>query len=77
MRLVAVQSYARSPLGQAKLSEIIQALNDSDPINRVFAVYAVERVTGQQLDAGEIDITAPPHERQRQVAILLKRLLAD
>lgn len=77
MRLVAVQSYARSPLGQGKLPEMIEALNDSDPINRVFAVYAVERVTGKPLDLSDIDITAPFHERQRQVEALRRRLVAN
>ncbi len=71
MRLVAAQSYARSPLGKAKLPDLIRALNDPEPVNRVFAARAVEQVRGSRLGPDEYDVTAPPAVRLRQINRLL------
>lgn len=74
MRLVAAQAFARSVLGRSKLFEIANALNDPEPINRVFAGYAVERITGKPVDANTVDITAPPAERKQQIDAFLRQL---
>jgi hypothetical protein len=74
LRLVAGQSYARTPLGRVKLRELLRALGDPEPINRVFALKAVERVRGRKLDAGAYELTAPPAERARQIARLLEAI---
>ncbi len=71
MRLVAAQSYARSPLGRAKLPDLLRALNDPEPVNRVFAARAVGQVRGRPLDPPEFDVTAPPAERLRRIDRLL------
>jgi predicted CXXCH cytochrome family protein len=73
LRLVAGQSYARSRAGEAKLPDLLRALNDPEPINRVFALKAVERARNRKLDARAYQLTAPAAERARQI----DRLLAD
>jgi predicted CXXCH cytochrome family protein len=74
LRLVAGQAYARLPSGKARLPELLRALNDPEPINRVFAQKAVERVRGRKLDAASYELTAPPAERARQIDQLLSAL---
>jgi hypothetical protein len=72
MRLVATQSFARSPLGPSMLPDLVRSLNDVEPINRVFAARAVERVRGRKLDRAAYEVTAPPAVRERQIQRLLK-----
>jgi hypothetical protein len=74
MRLVAAQSYARSPLGKNKLVELFRALNDPEPLNRLFATFAVEQVLGRKLSSDQINITAPPARRLRQIEALRQAL---
>ena len=74
VRLIAGQSYARTTAGMQKLPELLQALNDPEPINRVFALKAVERVSGRKLDARRYQLTAPPAERARQIEDLLTEM---
>jgi predicted CXXCH cytochrome family protein len=74
LRLVAGQAYARSPSGKAKLPDLLRALNDAEPINRVFALKAVERACSRKLDAGAYELTAPPAERARQIGQLLEEI---
>jgi hypothetical protein len=73
LRLLASQSYARSPLGKARLPELIRSLNDPEPINRVFHARAVESVWGRKLSRAEYELTAPPAVRAAQI----ERLLAE
>lgn len=73
LRLLAAQSYAGSPLGKTVLPDLLRALDDPEPINRVFAEMAVGRVRGRKLGPGEYDVTAPPAERVRKI----ERLLAE
>lgn len=47
LRVFATQSFARPPLGKERLPDLLRSLNDPEPINRVFALKAVQRVTGQ------------------------------
>jgi hypothetical protein len=72
LRLLAGQSYSRSPRAREKLPDLIRALNDVEPINRVFALKAVERACGRRLGAGDYELTAPPAERARQIGRLLE-----
>jgi hypothetical protein len=74
MRLVAAQAYARSRLGRANLPELYRALNDPEPINRLFAMFAIERATGQMPRLEEIDITAGPVERGEQIERAIEKL---
>jgi hypothetical protein len=71
LRLAATQAYARSPLGRGRLPEVLRALNDPVPVNRVFAGLAAERLLGRRLGPDEWEVTAPPAVRARQVEALL------
>lgn len=75
MRLLATQSFARSPLGPKHLPALIQALNDPERINRVFAEFAVARLLNRPLDEPlPVDVTAPPAQRQQQIDALLEQI---
>jgi hypothetical protein len=76
LRLLASQSYARSPLGRGGLPELIRSLNDPEPINRVFHARAVEAVWGRKLSHSEYELTAPPAVRARQIEKLLAECAA-
>jgi predicted CXXCH cytochrome family protein len=71
LRIVGTQSYARLPAGRAKMADLVRALNDPEPISRVFALKAVERIRGRKLDAADYELTAPPAERARRIDQLL------
>ncbi len=73
LRVLATQSYARSPLGKEKVTALLDALNDWEPINRVFAQRAVEKVLGQKLSRREYEMTAPPNVRGEQIEALKER----
>jgi hypothetical protein len=74
VRWIAGQAYFRSPSGKAALPDLIRALNDPEPVNRVFAARAVEAVWGRKLAGAEFDVTAPPATRARQIEKLLQCL---
>jgi len=74
LRLVAGQAYARSSAGKSNLPELLNALDDSEPINRVFAQKAVERLRGRKLQPDEYRLTAAPQERRLQIDQLLQRV---
>jgi hypothetical protein len=74
MRRVASLSYARTPLGRARLADLVGALNDPEPINRLFHARAVEAVWGRKLSRDEYEVTAAPAERARQFEQLLQKL---
>jgi hypothetical protein len=74
VRLIAGQSYARAAAGKQKLPELLRSLNDPEPINRVFALKAVERVAQRKLDVQRYQLTAPPAERARQIEELLTEM---
>jgi hypothetical protein len=73
LRLLASQSYVRSPLGKAKLHDLVHALNDPEPINRVFHLRAVEALWSRKLSRSEYEMTAPPAVRAAQI----EKILAD
>lgn len=73
MRLVATQSYARSPLGKAALPDLIRALDDPISVNRVFDTFAIARLRGKELTREEYDVTLPSAERRARIEALLER----
>ena len=78
MRLLASQLYARPEyLGdrQTKLGDLIQALNDPQQVNRVFAAFSVKRLLGWAMDKRlPVKITDSPGDRKRQIELLLEQL---
>lgn len=74
MRLVATQAWSRSPLGKEGLPRILAALDDPVAVNRVFAMFAVERVTGTRLSIEDYDVIQPPAVRRKSIDRLLDRL---
>jgi hypothetical protein len=68
VRQVAVDAYSRAP--HAALGDVVGALEDPSPPNRMFAVLAVERVLGRRIGENEYTPWAPPAERHRQAAAL-------
>ena len=70
VRLVAMQAYARSPLGRPMLPQIMRGLDDPLAYMRVWTLFAVEDVLGRKLRDAEYDPRAPAQERRRQLARL-------
>jgi hypothetical protein len=77
MRLVASQAWSRSPLGKDALPRLVLSLDDAVAVNRVFAMFAVERVTGTPLSMEDYDVISPPAVREKSIARLLERLSAS
>jgi hypothetical protein len=69
-RIVATDAYARSPLWKAHLADVLGSLNDANPTNRCFALFAAERIAGRRLAVSEIDILAGPAQRSKQIGRL-------
>jgi hypothetical protein len=77
LRLVTGLSYARSPLGKGAMPALLAALNDSEPINRVYAGRAVEQVWGRKLSRADYELLAPPARRLEQIDRLLEKWRAE
>ena len=77
VRLVAADAYARSPLGLAALPELLRSLSDEIAVNRMFGLFAVERILGRRLGEDEYAPTAPPAVRTKQVKALARRIPAS
>lgn len=73
-RLVAADAYSRSTLGKRNLPRLVRALVDPIAVNRMFALFALERVLGRRLSAEEYEPTASPGLRADQVRALLTSL---
>jgi hypothetical protein len=69
-RQVAADAYARSPLGQQALPQILPILNDDNPSTRMFGLFAIERILGRQIDSHEYSPWSPPAMRTKQVQAL-------
>jgi hypothetical protein len=69
-RIVAINAYARSPLWKAHVPDVLRALNDENPVNRSFALFAVDRILGRPLAVSEMDILEGPVQRRKQVELL-------
>jgi hypothetical protein len=74
VRLVAADAYARSPLGPAAFPEVLESLSDPVAVNRMFGLFAVERILGRRLSDKEYSPMASPSVRAKQVKTLTKRL---
>jgi hypothetical protein len=73
-RLVATSAWSRSPLGQGAIRTLVASLRDPYAVNRMFALFAVERVLGRQIEPEEFDPTATPETREEQLQGLLRTL---
>jgi len=74
VRLVATQAYADSPLGEQALATLLRNLNDPYAVNRVFDLYAIEKIIGRGLSDDEYDLLGSPGKQRSQIAALLARL---
>jgi hypothetical protein len=73
-RLVVTAAYARAGDDKAHRTKLLGVLNDENPVNRMFALFAVEKWLGRKLDAEEYEPTAPPTVRKAQVSKLASTL---
>jgi hypothetical protein len=73
MRRLAAETSAASAWAKSKLPDLIGALNDPEPINRVIISRAVEKAWGRKLRPEDYTITAPPSRRGEQIEHLLDR----
>lgn len=75
LRCMAGQAYAASPRGKSKLPELVRALNDPEPLNRVFARFAVQDVLNRdRSEAFEVDIRETPENRRRAIQSMIQSL---
>ncbi len=77
MRLIAADAYSRSPEPARALPLLLRALDDRVAVNRMFALFAVERALGRRLDEEEYAPLADPAERARQTAVLRTKVATD
>ena len=73
-RLVATDATARAAAGLRSLARVLDALNDPNPVNRMFGMFSVERIIGRRLSPEEYDPTSLPPKRAEQVAHLRRAL---
>ncbi|MGE0711504.1 MAG: hypothetical protein AB7N76_24595 [Planctomycetota bacterium] len=71
VRLVASDAWSRSPRAAQESPRLIRALEDPQAVNRMFALFALERALGRPLSVADYDPIAPPARRREQVARLL------
>lgn len=50
MRLIVSDAYARHPNGRNAVPELLAMLKDSYAVNRMFGLFAIERILGETLD---------------------------
>lgn len=72
IRLIAAAAYARSPLAQSALPEVLPLLEDPLAYVRAWAAFAVEDIVGHPID---YDPRAPADVRRRGVARLRATLV--
>ena len=73
VQLVTAGAYARSPLGQKKLPDLLKLLNEPNANMRLQYLESVERVLGRKLRDSEYDLMGSPSEREKQVRQLITR----
>ena len=76
-RLIASDAYARSPLGPQALPRLIDRLDDENAVNRVFALFAIERLLGRELRREEYEPQLRPAKRRARVTALRTSLPAE
>jgi len=69
VRLVAADAWSRAAPSRA-LPRLLPALDDPVAVNRMFALFAVERALGRRLTREEYDPLLPPAGRHRQLDAL-------
>jgi len=73
VRLVGADAISRSPEGNAAMFELLGALEDEYAVNRMFGLFAVERVIGRQLTNEEYSPLESLTVRAAQVETLQKK----
>jgi len=73
MRYLTTQWLANSQWASEMFATVAGSLNDSEPVNRVFAIFAISKILDRKPseDFG-VDITAGPEQRQRQIRALIE-----
>ena len=74
VRLVGADAISRAPEGNATILELLGALTDEYAVNRLFGLFAVERVVGRQLTKEEYSPLESLTVREAQVETLKKKL---
>ncbi len=78
LRLVAIQNIANSKFAKRYFSGVVNGLNDPEPINRVFAGFAVQKILGKaDTDPLPVNILLPPKQREQQIREYLKKYAAQ
>lgn len=70
VRLVTSDAIARSPRAREQAAELLPLLMDPYPQNRMFGMFALERVLGRRIEDEAYDPLAAPDDRQRQIDAL-------
>lgn len=73
VRLVAAAAYADSPLGRAELPRLLGILKDPYAVNRMFGLFAIEKILGRRLTDEEYSPLAVARVRDAQVDALARR----
>lgn len=73
-RQAATAAYARSPQGRSSLPRLMKQLNDVAPVNRMFALFGIQKLLGCQLSPTQYDPTWPPAERRKQIDELVSSI---
>lgn len=69
-RQAATAAYVRSPLGRQSLTLLMEQLNDPAPVNRMFALFGIQKLLGCTLPPSQFDPTGSPLERRKQIDAL-------
>ncbi len=77
VRLIAADAYSRSPEAARALPLLLGALDDRVAVNRMFALFALERALGRKLAEEEYAPLATLAERARQTASLRTKLALE
>lgn len=73
-RQAATAAYVRSPLGNKSLPLLMEQLNDPAPVNRMFALFGIQKLLGCTLPPSQYDPTSPPADRRKQIDTLVDSL---
>jgi hypothetical protein len=76
VRLVASDALARSPNGITSMPQLLPLLMDAYPENRMFGLFAIERLWGRRIDEDEYAPMASEAVRARQIEELGDRISA-
>ena len=70
VRLVAADAYARTPVAGIDASQMISILQDDWAVNRMFGLFAIERLLERSVSEDEYTTMAAPLVRSKQVDLL-------